>query len=38
MANVIDFICYRDIDNDDIIDADKKRQEWLSKVAKYRKN
>ena len=37
MANVIDFICYRDIDNNDIIDADKKRKEWLSKVAKYRK-
>ena len=32
-ANVVDFIVFNDIDNNDIIESDRKRREWLKEVS-----
>lgn len=38
IANVIDLIVYRNIDSDDIIQADYKRMEWITKISEVRPN
>ncbi len=37
VANVIDFICYNDIESDDILSSDKDRMEWLAGDSKGRR-
>ena len=37
IANVIDFICYNDIENNEVISSDKERMNWLSSDSKVRK-
>ena len=38
IANVVDFIVYRSIDDDDIITADKDRQKWITEISEVRPN
>jgi superfamily II DNA or RNA helicase len=38
IANVVDFIVYRSIEDDDIISADKDRQNWITKISEVRPN
>ena len=37
VANVIDFVCYNDIESDNIVSTDKERMEWLIGDSKLRK-
>ncbi len=38
IANVVDFVVYRSIEDDDIISADKDRQNWITKISEVRPN
>ena len=38
IANVVDFVVYRSIEDDDIILADKDRQNWITKISEVRPN
>ena len=38
VANVIDFVVYRSIDDDNMIEADKNRKSWITEISKGRNN
>jgi superfamily II DNA or RNA helicase len=38
VANVIDFVVYRSIDDDNMIEADKNRKSWITEISKVRPN